>query len=137
MSLASVMFLCHSLLSSSFGILNLSFACFSSVIAFCHFLCYPHVMCFCILHLAFDLSIFHLQSTICRVASVILFCHVLLSFSCRFFGHFPLSLSSVMLFCRVLLSFLLSSSFGILKLLFTVVSCSCHFLTWAREEGHG
>ena len=98
MSFASVMFLCHSLPSSSFGILNMSFTVFS-VIAFCHFLCYFLVMCFCNLHLAFDMSFFCLQS-MCRFASVIVFRHVIRSFV----PSFPVSFSSVIVFWHVVLS---------------------------------
>ena len=93
MSFASVVFLSHSHLSSSLGILNLSFTILltlHSVIPLCHYL----VMCFCSLHLAFDMSI-------CNFAYVIVFCHVLLSFFCRLPCHCSLSLSSVVLFCLV------------------------------------
>ena len=82
MSFASVVFLSRSHLSSSLGILNLSFTILlslHSVIPLCHSL----VMCFCSLHVAFDMSI-------CNFAYVILFCHVLLSFFCRVHCHLPL-----------------------------------------------
>ena len=99
MPFASVMSLCHSLLSSSFGchslLLNLLFTvvfCHRILSLSCHILypvivgsylwvlpLGPTVMWFCNLHLAFDMSMYHLQS-MCRFASVILFCHALRSF---------------------------------------------------------
>ena len=94
MSFASVVFLSHSHLSSSLGILNLSFTILlslHSVIPLYHYL----VMCFSSLHLAFGTSI-------CNCAYVLLFCHVLLPCSLCF--------SSVIVFCHVVLSCFLPSS---------------------------
>ena len=126
MSFASVVFLSHSHLSSSLTILNLSFPILlslHSVIPLCHSL----LMCFCSLHLVFDMSI-------CNFAYVSLFRHVLLSFFCRVPCHFPLSLSSVILFCLVLLP----SSFDVFIWHSVVVVSSrvllLTFLTWARKD---
>ena len=128
MSFAFVVFLSHSHLSSSLGILNLSF----TILLPLHYvtpLCHSLVMCFCSLHVAFDIM------SICNFNYVILFCHVLLSFLCRVPCTFPLSLSSVMLFGLVLLP----SSFDVfIWHSVVVVYSSCFaldiFLTWTRKD---
>ena len=122
-SFSSVMSFCHSLLSYLFGILNLSFTVpFLSL--------YFVISCVIILSCAFVIISWH---SICQFATYNRCGDLLLIFcSAMFFCRSPV-VSSVIFLCHCLLSccsvvffshFLLSSSFGILKLLFTVVFCS-------------
>ena len=124
MSFASVMFLCDSLLSSSFGVLNLPFTVFflslHSVIS-----CVILLSCAIVIFIGHSLCQFRIYNRcvdlLLSSCSVMFFCRFLLSFpSVIFLCHCLLSRCSVVFFCH----FLLSSSFGILKLSLTIVFCS-------------
>ena len=117
----------------------LSFTCviftWHSESVICNLFLSLHSIISCVILLSFDMSVCTLQS-MCRFAYVVLFCHVLVPFFCRFFViflcHCLLSCCSVSFFCRLLLTY----SIGILLLSFTVVCCvfSWHFLTWTRKD---
>ena len=152
MSFASVTFLCHSLLSSSFGLLNLSFTIFSChcILLFSSNILYsvitgsyrwvlplgPTVMCFCHLHLAFEISICDLFT----IDVSIRFCHVVLLCASVVSSVVLRSFSSVIVFCNVVLPCSCVIFFCRLHLAF----CKCHLHSCGvldifdmGEEGHG
>ena len=114
-SFAPLMFLCHSLLSSSLGILNLSFTT-------CSLSLHSVNSCVILLPCAFVVFIWH---SICQFA--------IYNQSVDFCCHFVLSCSSVVLFCRLLrsLSSVIVFCHVVLSCYSVIFFCHLHLAFWS------